>query len=117
MNRLAALILAGLLAAASLSGPTLATAQVTSGATVSTLSPGQQVTLAGTVERITDEDEFLLRDATGTVLVYVGPNLVPASVGERITVSGMVDDDGPLEIYATAITRADGTVVELSHQY
>jgi hypothetical protein len=54
---------------------------------------GTMVTVQGTVERITDEDEFRLTDATGSILVYVGPNLVPADVDEAITVSGFVDDD------------------------
>ena len=51
------------------------------------------VSVAGTVERITDEDEFRLTDAGGTVRVYVGPNWVPANVGEAVTVDGFVDDD------------------------
>jgi uncharacterized protein YdeI (BOF family) len=117
MTRSTIPMLAGIALSAWLAAPLLAATSGKTDATVSTLAPGQTVTLAGTVERITDEDEFLLRDATGTVLVYVGPNLVPAQTGESITVSGFVDDDGPLEIYATAITRADGTRVELSHRY
>lgn len=117
MTRLGTLALAGLIASGALALPILAATEGDAGATVSTLIPGQQVTLAGTVDRITDEDEFLLRDATGTVLVYVGPNLVPATEGEQVTVSGRVDDDGPLEIYATTILRADGTRVALPHAY
>lgn len=34
---------------------------------------GSMVTVQGTVERITDEDEFRLADASGSILVYVGP--------------------------------------------
>lgn len=76
------------------------------------------VTVAGTVDRITDEDEFRLRDSTGTVRVYVGPNWVPASVGEEVSISGFVDTDlGPLEIYARSLTRADGEVIEFRHRY
>jgi uncharacterized protein YdeI (BOF family) len=80
---------------------------------------GTMVTVQGTVERITDEDEFRLTDATGSILVYVGPNLVPADVDEAITVSGFVDDDliGPKEIYARELTRADGSVVTFRHSY
>lgn len=79
---------------------------------------GTMVTVAGTVDRLLDEDEFRLRDGTGTLRVYVGPNRVPADVGEEITVFGMMDDAfiRP-ELYAREITRADGTVVELSHRY
>ena len=114
MKALAPRAIAGLVIASSLAGPLFA---ATDGATVATLAPGQNVTLTGQVERITDEDEFLLRDPTGTVLVYVGPNRVPAAQGEHITVFGVVDDDGPLEVYATAITRADGTMIDLPHSY
>ena len=74
---------------------------------------GTMVTVQGTVDRITDEDEFRLTDATGSILVYVGPSIVPVDVGEAITVSGFVDDDllGPRELYARDLTRADGRVV------
>jgi hypothetical protein len=77
---------------------------------------GSVVTVQGTVERITDEDEFRLADASGSILIYVGPALVPASVGEVVTVTGLVDDDpGPLEIYAREMTRADGSRVTFRH--
>ena len=79
---------------------------------------GALVTVQGTVERITDEDEFRLSDATGTIRVYVGPNWVPAEVGERVIVSGRVDDDpGPREIYARSLTRADGQVISFAQRY
>ena len=65
--------------------------------TVETLRHGQAVTIAGIVEQITDEDEFLLRDETGVVEFYVGPNRVPALEGDVVTVIGTVDDGGPLE--------------------
>ncbi|MGP9819804.1 NirD/YgiW/YdeI family stress tolerance protein [Salinarimonas sp. NSM] len=79
---------------------------------------GTMVTVRGTVERITDEDEFRLADASGTIRVYVGPNWVPADVGEVVTVSGFVDDGlGPREIYARTLTRADGTVVAFERRY
>lgn len=80
---------------------------------------GTMVTVQGTVERITDEDEFRLTDATGSIKIYVGPNWVPADLGETVTVSGFVDDNliGPKEIYARELTRADGSVVTFSRAY
>jgi uncharacterized protein YdeI (BOF family) len=82
------------------------------------LRRGAQVTVQGAVERITDEDEFRLADASGTVRIYVGPNWAPVDVGEAVTVDGFVDDDpGPLEIYARSLTRADGTVIMFSRRY
>lgn len=76
------------------------------------LAHGVGVTLSGTVERILDEDEVLLADATGTVEVYGSPDLgTRVAVGEAVTVAGLLDDDGALEVYATAVTRADGTVL------
>ena len=83
------------------------------------LKRGSMVTVQGTVERITDEDEFRLADATGSVRVYVGPNWVPVSQGASVTVSGFVDDDiiGPKEIYARSLTKADGTEVKFNRGY
>jgi uncharacterized protein YdeI (BOF family) len=75
------------------------------------------VTVVGTVERLTDEDEFILRDASGSVRVYVGPNFVPANPGDAVTVRGFVDDDFRLEIYAREIVRPDGSTVTLEHRY
>ena len=98
------------------------------GATAATATPitpiadaqrGAMVTVRGIVERITDEDEFRLSDASGTIRIYVGPNWVPAQVGETVTVSGRVDDDRltPREIYARSLIRADGTVFTFDHRY
>lgn len=82
------------------------------------LQRGQSVTVQGEVIRITDEDEFRLRDDTGSVLVYIGwKNRVMVNVGEQVTVEGVVDDDlvGAFrpEIYARTLTREDGSVVQL----
>jgi uncharacterized protein YdeI (BOF family) len=82
------------------------------------LQRGSMVTVSGTVERILDTDEFRLADETGSVRVYIGPNWVPAQVGERVYVSGFVDDGiGPKEIYARSLTHSDGTVVQFEHRY
>ena len=70
------------------------------------LKRGTSVTVIGTVERIPDEDEFILSDETGSVEIYMGPNFVPVSLGETVTVQGFVDNDpGPLEIYAQRLTQ------------
>jgi uncharacterized protein YdeI (BOF family) len=71
------------------------------------------VTVEGTVERITDEDEFFIADRTGSVKVWTGTAFPAVAPGEPIVVRGFVDDDLFLEIYAQEIVKADGTVVEL----
>ena len=82
------------------------------------LQYGSTATISGVVDRITDEDEFRLRDDSGSVLVYIGPGIVPFDTGEAITVSGIVDRDlGRLEVYAREATRADGTKVTFDHRY
>jgi uncharacterized protein YdeI (BOF family) len=74
-------------------------------------------TVEGTVERITDEDEFILADRTGQIRVYIGPNPLPVRVGENIRVEGFVDDDLRMELYADTITLADGRMVSLPRRY
>lgn len=82
--------------------------------------PGASVQLQGTVTRILDEDEFRMEDATGSIRVYIGwRNRVMVTVGEQVTVRGIVDYDlvsafRP-EVYAHEIIRGDGTVVQLDH--
>lgn len=100
---------------ASLAAPVAFASQITP---IADAQRGTMVTVQGTVERITDEDEFRLADASGTIRIYVGPNWVPADVGESVIVSGFVDDDpGPREIYARSLTRADGTVITFDRRY
>lgn len=111
--RLASLLAAALMAA--FAAP--AFAQDLPPTPIGELQRNTPVTIAGVVERFTDEDEFILRDETGSVLVYVGPNPIPAAPGERITVTGMVDEDARLEVYADVIVRADGTRVDLPRRY
>jgi uncharacterized protein YdeI (BOF family) len=81
------------------------------------LRRGMMVTVEGSVERITDEDEFILADTTGSIRVYIGPNPMPLHAGDSARVEGFVDDDLRMEIYADRITMADGTVVTLPRNY
>lgn len=82
------------------------------------IQPGMTVTVRGEVVRITDEDEFRIRDESGSLLIYIGwRNRVMVKVGETVTVSGFVDNDlvnriRP-ELYADTIVREDGEVIEL----
>ena len=100
---------------ATLAAPAAIASQITP---IADAQRGTMVTVRGTVERITDEDEFRLADASGQIRIYVGPNWVPAEVGETVIVNGFVDDDlGPREIYARSLTRADGTVITFDRLY
>jgi uncharacterized protein YdeI (BOF family) len=79
---------------------------------------GTMVSVQGTVDRITDTDEFRLTDESGSIAVYVGPTWAPVDVGDTVTVRGFVDDDpGPREIYARELTRADGSRAQFDHRY
>jgi uncharacterized protein YdeI (BOF family) len=85
------------------------------------LKRGISVTIKGEVTRILDEDEFRLRDATGSVRVYTGwKNRFVARTGEKLTVRGFVDDDIDKyfrpEVYAFEIVRQDGSVIKLHHE-
>jgi hypothetical protein len=84
---------------------------------VAELKRNSHAVVAGTVDRLTDEDEFVLSDATGHVRVYVGPAIVPVRAGDRVTVTGFVDDALRLEIYAREIVRADGATFTFDHRY
>ena len=78
---------------------------------------GTAVTVQGTVERILDEDEFRLADASGRIDVYIGPNMVPANVGDEVTVRGIVDDDLRRDIYAREMVLPDGSTVTFDLRY
>ena len=93
--------------------PGLALAETTA---VQDLRRGMGATIDGVVKRITDDDEFLLADETGSILVYIGPNRMPVRAGDRVRVAGAVDDDGPLEFYATEVTLPDGRVAPLPNR-
>lgn len=84
------------------------------------LQRGMSATIKGEVTRILDEDEFRLQDETGSIRVYTGwKNRVFIRTGEKLTVSGFVDNDLASyfrpEFYAFEIVREDGSVVKL-HQ-
>lgn len=102
-----------LIAAMTLSLPSIAVADVT----IATLQPETQVTVSGVVDRIADEDTFILRDDTGEVEVYLGPNLVPVPVGAEVTVNGIVDDGPVAEIYASSLETSDGQMITFDLSY
>lgn len=71
------------------------------------------VTVSGSVQRISDEDEFVLADDSGSISVWTGSQFFTVDQGESVVVTGFIDDDLIIEIYAQEITRADGTVVTI----
>ena len=109
------------------SSPATAPAPVSSGASpeatvhseekgltaIGSLQRNTMVSVQGVVQRITDEDEFQLADHTGSIQVSTGNQFFAVEQGETVTVSGFVDDDLVLEIYAQEITRQDGSVVTI----
>lgn len=85
--------------------------------TINTLQPDVIQTLSGTITQLVTDtednviDAFILKDATGQVVVDAteGLNL---TVGEAVTVVGENEiDNGTSQFAALKITRADGTVV------
>jgi hypothetical protein len=78
---------------------------------------GQPITLTGKVMRITDADAFRMKDETGAVTVYVGPNALPVQVGEEVTVLGALEEGFPPEFVARALRRSDGTEVRFRHDW
>lgn len=74
-----------------------------------------RVTIEGTVTRASEEDEFIIRDSTGSVQVYTGRTFFTVNVGDVVSVSGLVDESALLEVYADEITFEDGTVVKVRH--
>lgn len=78
---------------------------------------GTMATVRGAVERITDEDGVHLSDETDSIRVRVGPDRLPAEVGETVTLEGFVDGDlGPREICARSLVREDGTIAEFDRR-
>lgn len=78
---------------------------------IKSLRRGPVQTIEGTVVRI-DEDDFVLRDATGRIFVDVDldDRRIGLTPGERVTVIGKLDGDD-VEFEALRVTRRDGSVV------
>lgn len=81
---------------------------------IANLQRNQVVTIQGVVEAIRDEDEFVLQDSTGSVTVWTGGMMFPVAPGENLTVTGFVDNDIILEVYAQEITRESGEVTAVT---
>lgn len=70
----------------------------------------ETVTFEGTVERVIDSDTFTVATGEGSERVCLSrTGSVPFEVGESLTVTGIVDSFPRREIYATTITREDGS--------
>jgi uncharacterized protein YdeI (BOF family) len=79
---------------------------------------GQSVILHGVVSQIRDEDEFMLKDASGKIEIYLGRlGSMPVKVGDRVTVKGRADDDGlpwtRPDIYASGLILSDGRELQV----
>jgi uncharacterized protein YdeI (BOF family) len=72
------------------------------------------VVVAGTVERVNDEDEFALMDSTGSVRIDTGTTFRTVTPGESVTVTGFVDEDLLLEVYAQEIRLSTGEVIPIT---
>lgn len=82
--------------------------------TIDNVTRGSSVAVQGTVSQILDSDEFRLVDDTGEIDVYIGwKNQLPVTSGEQVTVKGVVDDDGSLELYAKEIIHGNGQTTRL----
>lgn len=73
------------------------------------LKPGQNAEVLGKVSRVTDEDEFILRDRSGSISVdaNLDDRFLNISKGDRVIVKGKRDKDG-FEFDAFRIRRTDG---------
>lgn len=78
---------------------------------------GAALTVQGAVARVLDDDEVRLADASGDIVVYLGPEAPTIAAGERLTIRGRIDDEWPRELYAREIVRANGDVVALRQEY
>ena len=75
--------------------------------------PNARVTnISGQVTKLLD-DEFILKDGKGQIIVEAEPQLgqpINLSVGEKVTVAGYYDDN---EFKALSITRANGETIQV----
>lgn len=76
------------------------------------LKTGRRQTIEGRVVRLVDEDDFVLRDRTGRILVEVDldDQLLPLRPGERVKVVGRLDRDD-FDFDAERVTRPNGSVI------
>ncbi len=92
------------------SGPTIGAIQTNPAAEYD-----QIVTLHGTLERYVDDNEFLLTDGTGSIVVDAGPPwyvFVDVSTGMSVTVTGQIDllEHGSADLDACRIGAPGGTI-------
>jgi uncharacterized protein YdeI (BOF family) len=81
---------------------------------IAEVSRNQMVTIVGEVERVTDDDEFLLTDNSGSIKVWTGSTLFAVQLGEVVRVTGFVDNDLLIEVYATEIVYESGETIRIS---
>lgn len=82
---------------------------------IGSLQRNTRVVIEGVVARASEEDEFVLQDATGSVQVYTGTSFFVAEPGEKVRVSGFVDESLVLEVYAQEVFHSDGRVTKISY--
>lgn len=82
---------------------------------IANLENNTLVTLTGQVTRVSQEDEFILSDPTGSVQIYTGKNHFTVFEGEIVTITGLVDRSIIIEVYANEIQHQDGTVTRIQH--
>ncbi|WP_448268306.1 hypothetical protein [Nostoc sp. DSM 114159] len=79
---------------------------------IENLSNARVTTISGQVSKLLD-DEFILNDGKGQIIVEAEPQLgqpINLSVGEQVTVVGNYDDN---EFKAVSITRANGETIQI----
>ena len=77
---------------------------------------GVMTSLQGSVEQITDKNEFIMKDATGMVKVDIGDAQVSLNVGDQVSVEGLVETDlQGRDMEAHSLTGPDGKLVTITH--